>query len=78
MSNLKLPPDPDRQNDDRAEWARVAVRAFIGETQTDKDDAVADLLADLMHLCDRDGYYFERELERAQRMYGEETKAEAA
>lgn len=38
-------------NLDRAAWAETALDAFRAETGTDREDAVCDLLCDLMHLC---------------------------
>jgi len=69
----RLPPDPDEINDDRAEWAGKALAAFMDCTRTWEEDAVADLIADLMHWCDRNGQDFARELARGQGMYREET-----
>jgi hypothetical protein len=75
--NDELPHDPEGMNDDRAEWARAAVEAFRAATGTDDGDAISDLLADLMHLCDREpdtfGASFRRQLERAAMHYEEET-----
>jgi len=71
-----LPPDPEGRNDERAAWAKTALEAFMAETRTDDGDAIADLLADLMHLCDRQPARFggfEAELERARMHYAEET-----
>lgn len=75
-----LPPDPDNLNDDRATWAAEAVRHFRRVTGADWNDAVSDLLCDLMHLCDRQPVergqqpmQFERELERARQNYWAET-----
>jgi len=73
MRSRKLPPDPDQMNDDRSEWAQAALSAFIVETRTDKEDAVADLLADLMHWCDRNKLEFDHELNRARDHYRAET-----
>jgi hypothetical protein len=72
-TDSKLPPDPEGLNGDRAEWAARALRTFQAATGTDRDDALADLLGDLMHLADRDGYDFDRELKRARQFYAEET-----
>ncbi len=69
----RVPPDPERMNDKRSAWAAVAVRAFIDETGTDEEDAVCDLVADLIHWCDRHGYDFERELSRGRSHYDAET-----
>lgn len=69
-----FPPDPDGQNDDRACWAEVALEAFMKETRTDEEDALSDLLCDLMHWADRNGCYsFKECLRRARGMYSEET-----
>jgi hypothetical protein len=68
-----LPPDPEGMNDDRAKWAGVALAAFRGETAADREDAVGDLLGDLMHWCDRAGFDFELALGRARMHYESET-----
>lgn len=78
MSN-QLPPDPDNMNEDRAKWASVALLAFMEETGTEAEDALCDILCDLMHLADRrrDGEDdFEAALRRARGHYEEETAAE--
>lgn len=72
----KLPPDPDGQNDDRAEWAAQSLDAFQAATGTDLCDAVPDLLCDLMHWCDRNNTNFNQMLDRAQRHYQAETTGE--
>jgi hypothetical protein len=72
----KLPPDPDNMNDARAAWARNALATFIQDTGTDQEDALGDLLADLMHWCDRDNYDFGAALERARGHYDAETIGE--
>ena len=71
-----LPPDPDGQNADRAEWAHRAVLAFENATGTDREDALADLLADLMHWCNVYGQDFDRELCQARSHYQAETEPE--
>lgn len=68
-----LPPDPDGMNEERAEWADAAVSAFQAETRVDLEDALCDLLADLMHWSDRNGFDFDNELRRARDHYDEET-----
>jgi ribosomal protein L16 Arg81 hydroxylase len=60
----------------RAAWAREAVDAFIAETQTDEGDALCDLLCDLMHLADREGWNFERQYTRASDHYEAEQTEE--
>lgn len=71
----KLPPDVDGLNNDRAQWARVALRAFMKETGVDLEDALSDLLGDLMHMADRDNFDFEAALDRARYHYDAETGA---
>jgi hypothetical protein len=68
-----LPPDPEGMNDDRARWAGVALAAFRSETGADREDAVGDLLGDLMHWCDRAGFDFGLALDRARMHYEAET-----
>jgi hypothetical protein len=58
-------PDPDRQNRDRADWAGIAVAAFQSTTGTDDADTLKDLLADLMHWCDREKQDFAVALDAA-------------
>ena len=50
----QLPPDPEQGNQMRAAMANVAIAAFRAACCVDKEDALGDLLASLMHLCDRD------------------------
>jgi hypothetical protein len=68
-----LPPDPDGRNHDRAAWAKVALDAFMRETGTDLEDALYDLLCDLMHLSDRVPFDFEAALIHAKDLYLAET-----
>ena len=70
-----FPPDPDLQNASRARSAANALEAFHQQTGTDFEDAVSDLLANLMHWCDRAGQDFNQELRRARSHYAEETAA---
>ena len=74
----QLPPDPEGMNDRRAAWAGLALAAFIAATRTDWDDALSDLLADLIHWCDRNNYDFDATLERARWHYDAETGGEEA
>ncbi len=73
----KLPPGPDGKNDDRAAWAGSALTAFMQVTGTDLEDALGDLLADLMHWSDRNNYQFDAALDRARSHYDAETVGEA-
>ena len=50
-------------NQQRAEWAEIAIQAFMNETGVDFEDAIADLLCDIRHLCDSTNQDF-LELER--------------
>jgi hypothetical protein len=74
-STQPLPPDPECRNDERAEWAGAAISAFQQVTRTDDGDAPSDLLCDLRHWCDRNGFDFDAQLARAMRNYDEETLA---
>jgi len=69
----QLPPDPDGMNGDRAKWAQTAIDTFEKTTGTDSEDAMSDLLADLMHLADRKETEFADELRRATANYEAET-----
>ena len=67
-------------NEQRAEWAYAAVESFASKTRQDtsgdlKHDlecVVSDLLCDLMHLSDRDGFDFDRATSNAAGNYQEE------
>lgn len=77
-NDRRLPPDPEGMNDVRATWAKQALLQFIINTGTDWADALGDLLANLMHLCDRDRELdFERSLQTARGHYAEETRQDA-
>jgi hypothetical protein len=71
----KLPKDVDGRNAERAQWAKAALRAFMLETGVDYEDALGDLLGDLMHLADREPFDFEAALDRARGHYAAETGA---
>jgi hypothetical protein len=62
-------------NASRAKWAGAALRQFQCVTGTDDEDALGDLLCDLMHWSDRNNYDFDLALARAQGNYEEETSA---
>ena len=68
-----IPLDPERLNSSPALWAAVALEEFRRQTGADLEDAVSDLLADLMHWCDRFGQEFQNEFRRAMNHYSEET-----
>jgi len=72
----KLPRDPEGMNEKRTAWAGLAIAAFRDATGTDPEDALPDLLADLMHWCDRNGTDFDAALERGRYHYEAETTEE--
>lgn len=45
--------DPEQENDNRAKWAQAAIDAFTAACPADDPHVLADLLCNLMHLCDR-------------------------
>lgn len=71
----KLPPDPEDMNARRAHWAASALADFQHSTGTDNEDALCDLLGDLMHWSDRNNFDFDSELSRARTHYEAETMA---
>jgi hypothetical protein len=42
-------------NKQRAAYAETAIKAFLEVCKTDREDAITDLVTDLMHLARRDG-----------------------
>jgi hypothetical protein len=72
-TNSPTPPDPDGLNELRSDMAFEAVALFMAITGTDAEDAVADLLSDLRHLCDRHGRDFAVEDRRGYAHYVDET-----
>jgi hypothetical protein len=68
-----LPPDPDGMNGDRSSWADISLRAFRKATRCDREDALGDLLADMMHWSDRNQSDFDTALVRARMHYDAET-----
>jgi hypothetical protein len=69
----KLSPDPEHMNAESARCAASALRHFRRMTGADREDALGDLLCDLMHWCDRSNFDFELALYRARRHHTEET-----
>ena len=53
----------------RAAWADHAVQPFQIDSGTDREDAIADLLYDLMHLADEEEDDFENMLATARQNY---------
>jgi hypothetical protein len=60
---------PEGMNGARAEWAACCICHFQCQTGVDWDDAPADHLCDLVHFCDREGFDFREELDRARMHY---------
>lgn len=69
-----IPPDAENMNQLRASWAAQSLTRFREVTGTDAEDAVADLIANLMHYCDYNRIRFSYELNRARGMYHDETR----
>lgn len=63
-------------NETRAFWAQEALHFFQQVTGADDGDALADLLADLMHLADRSPVKFADALRRAALHYEAEVEEE--
>ena len=63
-------------NDARSGWAAQAIHAFCKATGTDDEDALGDLLADLMHWSDGHRTDFEAALLRGRDHYQTETLGE--
>jgi hypothetical protein len=61
----------------RACWAEAAIAAFRRQTATDIEDALGDLLCDLMHWADAKHFDFEAALLRARDHYEAERTEEA-
>lgn len=69
-------------NSDRAKWAKAAVQTFADvtglDTASELETAIADLLADLAHLCDAEGLSLFSLLESATRHYAAECDDEGS
>ena len=64
----------DVTNEDRARWAKVALQAFDRETGSGLgEEGLHDLLCDLGHYADTVGIEFAEALDRAGRIWAEET-----
>jgi hypothetical protein len=76
----RLPPDPEKLNDQRAGWAGDALTNFALATNMsvkhDKPEIVGDLLANIMHWCDRNSIDFDERLANARMHYAAETARE--
>jgi hypothetical protein len=43
-------------NDQRSDWADEAAKVFMKATGCDREDVFGDLIANLMHLAEREGF----------------------
>jgi hypothetical protein len=66
----------DVTNAKRASWANAAVYLFRQLTGSDREDALCDLLCDLMHWSGREGYDFNAQLSRATHHFHQERDEE--
>jgi hypothetical protein len=67
---LKQLEDTNQQmSDDRVGWVASALQHYNNLVRGDEKHALIDLLADLMHWCDRDGRDFAFELSTARMHY---------
>ena len=73
-----LPADPENMNAERTEWASAALIEFRRISGADHEDALGDLLCDLMHWSDRNNFDFDAALFRAQMHYQAEITPEIA
>ena len=65
--------DPQADNNIRAAWGALALDAYTNIVgRDDLDTSVADLLANLRHLCDALGVDFDIANHRAERYYDDE------
>lgn len=69
----RWPPDPENMNENRAQWGGAALEHFMTRTGADIEDALADLLCDLRHWCDRNNTSFADEDKRGLAHYKVET-----
>lgn len=67
--------DPDGYNEARSDQAAEAIEPYL-QRGADREAAVLDLLADLMHFCDVHGIDFNETAAAAARRYTEETTPE--
>jgi hypothetical protein len=62
----------DITNSRRAHWAGLCLQQFMDLTRSDLEDALCDLLADMMHWAKQNNFDFCQELERAAWHFEEE------
>jgi hypothetical protein len=59
----------DVTNERRALWAHAAIHVFTELTGCDREDALGDLLCDLMHWAGQNNFDFPAALDRARGHY---------
>lgn len=73
---MPIPPDPEERNDQRAEYAEIAIAAFNEVNGDDEPSSnLSDLLCNLRHWCDRNDVDFEQAALSAEINYNAETEA---
>ncbi len=76
-AEVLIPPhggfDPDEMSEKRIGWGGNAIASIMRDTGTDIEDALSDLLADLMHWSHANGQDFADELRRAVSQFEQET-----
>ena len=64
-------------NGTRAARAQLALYAYVGGDNLSPDEALRDLLSDLMHWAVKNNVYFENELDTAERNFAFEDEDES-
>lgn len=64
-------------NDDRADWAEMALKTFRAHTGAEDEEAIADLVCDLLHLAARRGQDVDTVLFRAKYNFDAEIEEKA-
>lgn len=63
-------------NADRTQWAEQCIKKFMNSTRCDREDALQDLLTDLMHWAGAEGQDFRQTLANAAGNYIDECREE--
>lgn len=74
LSRDRLPPDPEGENEQRSDRGVEMMAAYLAGGGADVQDALSDMLSDLMHMCDRHPKFgdFKEQYDRAATFYQEE------
>lgn len=87
MPNRKLPPNPDNLNQLRSATAMLAIESFAktgmgeligGSVMPLLEQNLTDLLCNIGHLCDREGFSLTNCFHKAQYQYAAETDREGS